>query len=279
MTAATAALLGLACGLGIALALYGWRVAPIPRPARAATRRRGVPRKIRVRALAGLGLGALIWVVAGWWIAMLALPAAAVGIPLLLAAPSRTGLTRLEALEEWTRGLAGVLTVGVGIEQAILATARSAPAAIGQEVGALAARLSARTPTDVALRRFADDLDDATGDLVVMSLLLGASRRGSGLSAVLSGLAESVADEARIRRSVEADRAKLRTAARWITGITLFVLGGLFWNGEYVAPYHTALGQVLLLIQLAAYGAALVWIRVLAAGRPPARLLVAGGAA
>lgn len=273
MNATGALFAGVLVGLGAVLAGYGW-LAPqrTPRPRRQ-SRMKLPDRATMLRLGGGFAAGIAVWLGAGWVIAPLVFPIALVGIPALLSAPSREPLARLAALEEWTRSLAGVLTVGVGLEQAILATTRSAPPAIAREVQALAGRITARTPTDVALRQFGDDLADATGDLVVMSLLLGASRRGSGLSSVLTGLADSVADEARIRRAVEADRAKLRTAARWITGITLVVLGGLFWNGEYVAPYQSTFGQLLLLLQLGAYAAALIWLRALAAGRAPARLL------
>jgi hypothetical protein len=271
-------MIGMVFGLGLAMVMYGWLRPPQP-PRRRSQHRGRLARQLQIRILLGFSAGLVVWLASGWWVALAAIPAAIVGVPALLAAPSRNEIQRLEALEEWTRSLASVLTVGVGIEQAIVATTRSAPAAIAREVGGLAARLSARTPTEVALRRFADDLADATGDLVVMSLLLGASRRGSGLSTVLNGLADSVSDEVRIRRAVEADRAKLRTASRWITGITLVVLGGLFWNGDYVAPYHSTIGQMILVLQLAAYAGALVWLRSMAAGRPPARLLTVGGRA
>ena len=39
-----------------------------------------------------------------------------------------TQIARLEAMEEWTRSLSGVLTVGIGLEQALVATLRSTPA-------------------------------------------------------------------------------------------------------------------------------------------------------
>ena len=73
-----------------------------------------------------------------------------------------------------------MLAVGVGLEQAITASLRSAPEAIRPQVATLSARLSARWQTDAALRAFADDLDDATGDLVAASLILSAKRRGAG---------------------------------------------------------------------------------------------------
>ncbi len=128
-------------------------------------------------------------------------------------------------MAEWTRNLAGVLTVGVGLEQALVATLRSAPQPIRPEVSRLVARLRARWTTEDALQEFADELDDATGDLVAAYLILGARRRGTGLASVLQGLAESVADDVAARRQIEADRAKPRATARNVTLITLAVLG------------------------------------------------------
>ena len=54
---------------------------------------------------------------------------------------------------------------------------------------------------------FADDLDDATGDLVAANLILGARRRGGGVASVLESLAESVAADVQARRAIEADRS------------------------------------------------------------------------
>ena len=67
------------------------------------------------------------------------------------------------------------------------------PRADRREVTRLVARLRARWDTEEALRAFADELDDATGDLIAANLILGARRRGAGLASVLEGLAESVA--------------------------------------------------------------------------------------
>ena len=173
-------------------------------------------------------------------------------------------------MEEWTRSLSGVLTVGVGLEQALVATLRSTPAPIPPEVTRLVARLRARWATEDALRAFADELDDATGDLVAANLILGARRRGAGLASVLEGLAESVAADVRARRQVEADRAKPRATARWVTMITVGVLVILAVSGTYVEPYGTPLGQVILVVLLAAYVATLVWMRRMAIGRATA---------
>ena len=130
----------------------------------------------------------------------------------------------------------------------------------------LVARLRARWVTEDALRAFADELDDATGDLVAANLILGARRRGAGLASVLEGLAESVAADVRARRQVEADRAKPRATARWVTLISVGVLVVLAVSGTYVEPYQSPLGQVILVALLAAYVATLVWMKHMAIG-------------
>ncbi len=222
--------------------------------------------------------GLLAWLVTGLALMVVAVPIAAVGLPRLLSAPATAAsIGRLEGIEEWTRSLAGLLVAGAGIEQTITASLRSAPTPIRPQVATLVARLSARWPTEAALRAFADDLDDATGDLVAASLILAARRPGGGLAVVLEGLAASVADDVRARRAIEADRAKPRSTARAVTVITLGVLAMLALNRTYVEPYTSPFGQALLAGLLTAYVAVLVWMRQMAAGRPAPRFLPPGG--
>jgi len=104
-------------------------------------------------------------------------------------------------------------------------------------------------------------------------LILGARRRGAGLATVLEGLAESVSADVRARRQVEADRAKPRSTARWVTLISASVLVLLAVSGAYVEPYRSPLGQVILVGLLTAYVATLVWMRQMAIGRPLPRFL------
>ena len=52
--------------------------------------------------------GILVTAITGWVLALLVVPAAAFGLPWLLSAP-RPDIAQLEALQEWTRALAGVL--------------------------------------------------------------------------------------------------------------------------------------------------------------------------
>lgn len=266
---------------GIIGVILGVRRTPVAPPAprrrnqsRLSSRWSGMERRSKILAIAGLIAGALIYLFTGWLIAVVLVPLAAVGLPTLLSAPpSAARIDRLEALEEWTRALAGVLTVGVGLEEALRSTLRSTPEAIRPEVTTLVARLRARISTEEALRAFADDLNDATGDLVAAYLILGARRRGQGLASVLESLAESVAADVRARRAIEADRAKPRTTARWVTIITISVLGFLTLTGDYISPYGSPLGQLLLILLLSAYVGLLIWMRNMAKGEALPRFL------
>lgn len=245
----------------------------VERPSRP-TRRRPLTKQTKMLLLSGLAAGVVALLVTGWVLCLVIVPVAFVGLPVLLSSSSvATRIDRLEAMEEWTRSLAGVLTVGVGLEQALVATLRSTPTAIAPEVTRLVARLRARWVTEDALRAFADELDDATGDLVAANLILAARRRGAGLASVLDGLAESVSADVRARRQVEADRAKPRATARWVTLISTGVLVVLALSGTYVKPYQTPIGQVILVTLLAAYIATLVWMKRMAIGRALPRFL------
>src|SRR3546814_10669284 len=86
---------------------------------------------------------------------------------------------------EWTRSLSGVLTVGIGLEQALVTTERSTPSAIRPEVQRLVARLRSRWNTEEAIRAFADELDDATGDLVAANLILRTEEHTSELQSLM----------------------------------------------------------------------------------------------
>jgi tight adherence protein B len=233
-------------------------------------------RRRRLQLVGAVGGGMLAFLFTGLALMVLTVPMAVLGLPKLLSTPaSAPNIDRLEALEEWTRNLAGVLAVGVSLEQAIQASLRSAPEPIRPQVESLVARLATRWQTDAALRAFASDLNDATGDLVAASLILSAKRRGAGLVSVLEGLAASVAEDVRTRRQIEADRAKPRSTARAVTFITLAVLALLALKRTYVEPYTSPLGQALLAVLLSSYVATLLWMRQMTSGRPTPRFLTA----
>ncbi|PUB29039.1 Flp pilus assembly protein TadB [Promicromonospora sp. AC04] len=281
MTALFPALGGALVVAGLIGLVVGLRKSPVDdaapprrRRSRAMARLMRMDRRTQLLALAGLVGGVAGYLITDWLIALVIGPIAGIGLPVLLASgDSGTTIKKLEALEEWVRSLAGVLTVGVGLEEALRMTLRSVPDAIRPEVTTLVARLRARWGTEAALRAFADDLDDATGDVVSASLILGARRRGAGLASVLESTAQSVADDVRARREIEAERAGPRSTARWVTIITACVLGVLALTGDYIQPYSTPLGQILITLFLAAYVGLLVLMRNMSKGVPLPRFM------
>ncbi len=269
--AAVAALVA-AAGIGLMIAVAtGWQ----PRTRVAATRADWSWASMRWPL--ALVIALVVWVLTGWPALGLGAAAAVIGLPAMSGAGARAEaqIDKVEAVEEWTRRLADVLAIGVGLEQAIQTAARTAPTPIAAEVATLSARISARTPTETALRRFADDLDDPTADLVVASLILASRRRGPGVAAALTAIADSVGEEVAARRRIEADRAKPRTTARAVTAITLVIITAGLLNRGYTGPYGTLLGQVVLSATLGFFGAALWWMHSMTRTTRPARILSA----
>ncbi len=201
------------------------------------------------------------------------------------AASEKRAIARLEGLAAWTESLRDTIAGAVGLEQAIPATAYAASPAVAPQLIALSDRLRVRTPLPVALQRFADDLDDPSADLIVAALMLNAKLRGPGLRDVLTSLADSAREELEMRRRVAASRSSTRRSVQIIVGISVvFVLGLSLFNKEYVAPYSSVVGQMVLLIVLGLFAAGFMWMRRLSVFELPARFLfhtevpVAGGA-
>lgn len=278
-TALIAAALGAITVAGVVGMLVGLRPhtpreRPVASRAVVVGRLPALSRRTQVLLAVSTITGLVVGLATGWVVAIVLIPAVALGLPYLLAAPpASTQIARVEAMEEWTRSLSGVLGAGVGIEQALTATLRSTPEPIKAEVAALVARLRARWDTEAALRAFADDLDDVTGDLVAANLILAARRRNRSLAAALHGVAESVAEDVASRRRVEAGRAKPRGSARLVTGISIAVLVLLAFTGDFITPYGTPLGQVILLVLLTLYAGGLLWMRKMAEGQALPRIL------
>lgn len=239
--------------------------------------KRYLTRRNLIAAGAGLALGITLWIVSGWPVMILAGPVFAIIVPLLVGGPGDTvDVDKLQALETWTRSLSGTITGGsVGLETALQTSMKSAPPAIHKDVERLSARLTSRWPIDDALEAFADDLHDATGDLVVAQLLLAARERGSGLGAALDDLAADVFDEVKNRREIAADRVKPQRTIQVITGITLAALCAFPFLGQsqFFASYQTPLGQLLLAMWMTLYIGALYFLKRLTKNKPLPRIL------
>jgi Flp pilus assembly protein TadB len=236
-----------------------------------ATRRRLT--KTTVAAVAGT----VVWVVSGWPVAGVVAAVGVVWVPFFFAAAGIAArrIERLEALEEWVRRLADAMAAGSAPVQTLVRSAAHAPEPIRPEVTELAAQLgTARSDRAAALHRFAHQLDDPLGDMVVLALEIALSAPASQkVPEVLRALAGEVSDEVRVRRKIETDRAQPRNEARTIVVIQILFVTGVSAFTGYVHVYGTGTGQLV----LAAFGTvvlcALWLLRRFSLDTPPPRIL------
>jgi hypothetical protein len=187
----------------------------------------------------------------------------------------RRAITKIEAVGEWARRLKDISSTGVGLQQAIVSSTATAPAAISADVGALAARLQAGWNGRVALLMFADEIADPVCDQVVAALILHLTDRGEHLGDVLSSIASAAAAEVATRREVEAKRTQPRFAVRFLTGLTLLVLAYGATRPAYMAPYRTATGQIVMASLGAVFIGLLAWVRSMSLPPRAPRILTA----
>ena len=103
-------------------------------------------------------------------------------------------------------------------------------------------------------------------------MILATRKRASGVAQTLQGLAEAVAASVAAQRQIEADRAKPRETVRLVMVIGLVSIPVMLMSGDYLKPYGTPVGQLLLGVYLVGFGAAIWWMKKLALtpGRSPA---------
>ncbi|WP_433530273.1 type II secretion system F family protein [Micromonospora sp. CA-263727] len=223
-----------------------------------------------------LAVGVVVGVVTRWPVAA---GLAAVGAWVLPAVigPDRDHVrrvARIEAIATWIEALRDNLSGAAGLEQAITASAIESPEPIRDEVTRLAVRLQRSWRLPDALRAFAAELADPTGDLVVAGLLMATRGSAGQLGDVLGELAVSARAKVASRQRVAAARNRNRTSARVIVGATLGMAGLLaVLNRGYLAPFDTPVGQLVLLAAGGCFGLAFAWLGRLMRDRDTARVL------
>lgn len=284
MTALWAALCGVLIALGAVMAVRGalpsepepdaargrlWTWARLTRrPAGEAGRRRDI------RLAAGLAVGLIVWALTGWAAAVVLVPGAALLVPHLLGAPPNREVELLAALDRWVRTIAAMLPTGRSVADAVRASGRTAPELLREPLAVAIARLEERWPTRDALLAMADDLASPDADAVLAALVLAAHRGGTGATASLAALSDSIADRLSALREIEAERAKPRVVVRQVTVISLVAVGAAALFGrDFFAPYATGLGQVIVVALAGAYTTSLLLMRRLATPPVRARIL------
>ncbi|WP_035854836.1 type II secretion system F family protein [Kitasatospora azatica] len=229
------------------------------------------------RRLATTALAALLALVATGW--PLAAPLAALAswsLPGLLGRDKghEQAIARIEAIATWTEQLRDTLAAAAGLEQALLATATTAPAAVRPQITACAERVARGQRLPDALRQMGHDLADPLGDLVVIALISASGRQAGRLGDLLAGLAASAREQALMRTRTASSRARIRTSVRIVVGTTLAMAVGLIvLNRPYLQPFDTATGQLVLLLVGALFAGSFGWLRRIATFTEPARLL------
>ena len=268
-------LIGAACGAAIALGLVITLLG-------ARGTEPGAPRRLvgprpdwLVRAAVGFATATVMFAITRWPVgAVLAGIVAAVVPDTLRRMRTESELVaRTEAVAVWTEMIRDTLAAAAGLEEAVLSTRHAAPEAIQQEVDRLARRLRHGQLVD-ALERFAVEVANPAADLVVAALATAARREARELVPLLTALATSARDEAEMRMRVHVSRARIRTAVRVVIGtLGLFAGGLILFNRPYLAPYSTAVGQLVLLLVGAIVACGWWLLQRMAHIQPPERFL------
>jgi hypothetical protein len=268
-------LLGAGVGLGLFVAGAGWR-GLLDRPRR--PRRNHPVDQLTLRI--GLTVAGLL--LAGWWTRWPAvmLSCAALGWlgPSLLGlrGKRRRQLARSEAVASWAEMLRDLLVSNAGLHEAIGRSARVAPPAIRAEVKALYVRTQ-RGELSAALDRFAEETDDGVADTVVTALQIADQRAVSDLGGMLAAVANSTRETVATQLRINAARARIYRTAQLIAGTVAFFIGVLvLTNRDYMAPFGSAVGQVVLAVVAALIAVAIWGMVVLSRPVRAPRLLRAG---
>jgi Flp pilus assembly protein TadB len=257
---ALAALAGLGVAVGLWFALDGLRPLPaVDRPSPRPTIAWQRVKPDRLVAAGACGLVALL--VTRWPVAALGAGVAGWFLPVVVRrARRRRTDTRTEAIALWAEMLRDAIGTARGIEGVLVATAPTAPLPIRAELQTMARRLEYE-PLDAVLDDLGDDLDHPIGDLVVTALRLSASAGARQVRNVLADLATAAYAEAESHRRVDVARERPRAAMRY----TAAVIGGfvvllIVFSGDYLHPYGTPLGQVVLAFVALYWGCGFWWM-------------------
>jgi protein-S-isoprenylcysteine O-methyltransferase Ste14 len=274
-----AVLTGVMVTTGILMLVFPFRPAPERRSYRSPFRQRWafVTRRTKTTILLGLILGVVAAAISGIVILVVVVPAAVIGLPLLLGRPETRERDLLSALDGWARSLAAAAETGsFTLREVIGITRGSAPPVLRVAVDRLNQRMAGSWSTGDALRQFAAELDSAHIDEVVIYLIQAADYNAGGLSTALDAVAEMLADQAKQQLETAIERDKPRRSLLTMTGIIAVVLIGIivFSHTTQIGLYRTPLGELILTIILGVFVLLLVWAKAQSRVNPEARMIV-----
>lgn len=261
---------GVLLGTGVACAAYALSLLPRRTPTSAHT-----PGWVRVlsrrdtwtRLVASVGAGTLVGMVTGWPVGVVLAAAAGWWMPALLGADTNTQeqADLAEALASWSEQLRDMITGASGLHQAVAATVPVAPEMIRSSVQRLESRLRAGQPMGRAAEEFAQEIGSDLGDLIALTLAMGASRQSGDVAGALSRLAEAAREKATSIARVSASRARVRSSVRIIAAATTIMLVGMVaLNPAFLEPLGTVTGQLVLGLVGGVWAISFFWLARLA---------------
>lgn len=255
MNAIAALAVGGGVGAGVLLCVAGWRGHRVL-PAVGGPGGVGLPSRTSLAwMLAALPAGLIIFALTGWIVAAVACGALILWAPRISKARTQQDdlVARTEAIAAWAEMIRDNMAGSAGLEQALLASARVAPAPIRVELRRFAARLD-RVPLTEALIGLGHDVDHPSADLVVVSLVNATRMEARELGPLLGRLAEAIRGDVRMRLRVEVGRARIRTSARIVVATTAATMGFLFlFSRRLLEAYDSLAGQLWLLLVAAVF--------------------------
>ena len=225
---------------------------------------------------AAAAVGLTVWILCGW-----TFPSIASGVATLVVTRSSIGAGGArdnedvaEAVALWTEQLRDTLAAAHGLQQTLVATAPHAPSRIAGPVQRLAAKLPYSSMSQ-SLREFADEINHSSADFVAAALIAATEHEARDLGPLLGHLAQCSREEARMHQRIWVGRSRTRTAVRIISVTVVGFVGALLLlNKDYLEPYATGDGQVVLVAIVAVFASALILLQTGSAVRVPERFLV-----
>jgi len=228
-------------------------------------RRQTATESTSLKALAiGATVAATTFLLTGW---TLVAGASGLASGLIVGVSGKRGTSRhneqvAEAMALWTEQLRDTLAAAHGLQQTLLATSVHAPERIAPQVQRLAAKLP-YAPVSQSLREFASEVNHSSADFVAAALIAATEHEARDVGALLGHLARCSREEARMYQRIWIGRSRTRAAVRIISfTVTGFVGALLLLNRDYLAPYGTTSGQIVLVGIVGVFTLALVLLHL-----------------
>jgi tight adherence protein B len=167
-----------------------------------------------------------------------------------------------EALPDSMQMLAGSLSAGYSLPQALDNVAKEAGGPLGQEINRALLESRLGLPIEESLEAVAQRMDSKDFHWVVMAIRIN-RKVGGNLSEVLTNVGKTLRERERLRRQVKALSAEGVLSA-WILGLLPFLLIAfmIFIRPEYISPLLTQpIGWVILGAGTIMYLIGVIWMR------------------